>query len=307
MMFWSAVQEMADGHWMTAIWDAFGGVFLEGLSELAGSKFCFAGETPLRVPGGSRPIKDIRPGDYVLTAPEDNPEAPVVARMVEEVFTAHARLWHLHVNGQVIRTTREHPFYAKGRGWVGAYELKPGDLLRSDDGEWIAVEDICDSGVDEPVYNVRIAEYHTYFVGCPEWRFSVWAHNSCLGDDMRKAGVSKGKGTDDHHIVPKNHPDAEPAQDALARNNIPIDGHMNGVNLPRNSKVSRERGTLHNERGSSLNNVEYIRAVNDRISAAELRGRRTHILRELQLLKFDLLNGTMTGGRWNYYGGGIPG
>src|SRR5207302_1082184 len=29
------------------------------------------------------------------------------------------------------------------------------------------------------VYNLRISDYHTYFVGCEEWGFSVWAHNAC--------------------------------------------------------------------------------------------------------------------------------
>jgi hypothetical protein len=28
------------------------------------------------------------------------------------------------------------------------------------------------------VYNCRVAEYHTYFVGDEGWGFSVWAHNS---------------------------------------------------------------------------------------------------------------------------------
>jgi hypothetical protein len=28
------------------------------------------------------------------------------------------------------------------------------------------------------VYNIRVRDYHTYFVGCPEWGFSVWAHNA---------------------------------------------------------------------------------------------------------------------------------
>ena len=29
------------------------------------------------------------------------------------------------------------------------------------------------------VYNFRVAEWHTYFVGAIEWGFSVWAHNLC--------------------------------------------------------------------------------------------------------------------------------
>ncbi len=30
------------------------------------------------------------------------------------------------------------------------------------------------------MYNVRVADHHTYFVGTDEWGFSVWAHNACL-------------------------------------------------------------------------------------------------------------------------------
>jgi hypothetical protein len=33
-----------------------------------------------------------------------------------------------------------------------------------------------------PVHNLRIADYHTYFVGNQEWGFSIWAHNTnCTG------------------------------------------------------------------------------------------------------------------------------
>ena len=123
---------------------------------------------------------------------------------------------------------------------------------------------------------------------------------------MRQAGVTRGPGTDAHHIVPRNHAGAQRARDVLARRGIDIDSHMNGVNLPRNSRASSEPGTLHNERGSSLNRAEYIDAVNNRIVAADAIGGRAGVLREMQRIRFDLLNGTMTGGRPNYFGGGIP-
>lgn len=35
-----------------------------------------------------------------------------------------------------------------------------------------------DTGCWETVYNFRVADWHTYFVGCDEWGFSVWAHNA---------------------------------------------------------------------------------------------------------------------------------
>jgi len=85
----------------------------------------------------------------------------------------------LRVGGKLIRTTGEHPFFVRGKAWTAAKNLEEGDLLRSHDGQWLAVEAVRDSGESAPVYNLRIADYHTYFVGSREWAFSVWAHNSC--------------------------------------------------------------------------------------------------------------------------------
>lgn len=56
-----------------------------------------------------------------------------------------------------------------------------GDLLVSHDGQVAPVEDILDTGTYETVYNFRVADHHTYFVGGEDWGFSVWAHNACLG------------------------------------------------------------------------------------------------------------------------------
>ena len=83
------------------------------------------------------------------------------------------------MSGRTIRTTAEHPFYVWNQGWTAAYLLKTGDRLRSDDGQTVTVEAVCDSGTIETVYNCRVAEYHTYFVGSAAWQWSVWAHNAC--------------------------------------------------------------------------------------------------------------------------------
>jgi hypothetical protein len=42
----------------------------------------------------------------------------------------------------------------------------------------VAVESVRDAGEVCTVYNIRVADCHTYFVGCDEWGFSVWAHNA---------------------------------------------------------------------------------------------------------------------------------
>jgi hypothetical protein len=94
----------------------------------------------------------------------------------------------------VIKTTREHSVYVLGRDFLPAGELTRGDLLRSHDGQWVAVEEIVDRREVTTVYNLRVAEYHTYFVGAHEWGFSVWAHNACGLFDLYQ--VKPGQGFD---------------------------------------------------------------------------------------------------------------
>jgi Pretoxin HINT domain len=153
-------------------------------------KVCFAAGTPLRTPAGHKFIEDFRVGDLILSRGESNPDGLVAVQVVEEVFVRTGRIWHLHVCGRVIRTTGEHPFWVKGKGWVAVRALTVGDLLSSEDGEWVAVEDVFDTGDYETVYNLRVSQYHTYFIGAVDWGFSVWAHNT-YDEWLRWFGVDK--------------------------------------------------------------------------------------------------------------------
>ena len=69
---------------------------------------------------------------------------------------------------RVLRTTQEHPFYVRGKGWTPLAEIRPGDVIRTDDG-WVPVAGITDTGRCETVYNLRVADYHSYFVGAEDW------------------------------------------------------------------------------------------------------------------------------------------
>ena len=97
---------------------------------------------------------------------------------IEATFVRVSPALNLHVGGQVLRTTVEHPFWVKDIGWVPAGSLKSGDLLSTYEGEWVPVEGIDDKGEVETVYNLRVADYHTYFVTCGEIGWSLWAHNA---------------------------------------------------------------------------------------------------------------------------------
>jgi hypothetical protein len=163
-------------------------------------RFCFAAGTPLLTPEGGKPIERFAPGDWVLARPEGDPGGAVEARRVEEVFVRTAPIMELRVGGRLIRTTAEHPFWVQGRGWVAARELRAGDVLVGHDGHEVVAEGVEETGRWATVYNLRVAEFHTYFVGAKEWGFSVWSHNAndCFGagitpNSPRALTLSAGK------------------------------------------------------------------------------------------------------------------
>ena len=138
---------------------------------------CFAAGTKLWTPLGYRNVEDLQPGEWVYARAEHDPYGPIAAKLVEAKFERTGRILHLHLpGGRLIRTTPEHPFFLDGKGWTAAGALQAGDRLRTDDG-WVTIAEVFDTGTYEPVYNLRVAEYHTYFVGADGWGWALWAHN----------------------------------------------------------------------------------------------------------------------------------
>jgi hypothetical protein len=66
-----------------------------------------------------------------------------------------------------------------GNGWTPAGELKAGDHLLTVNKTKLPVENVLETGDTETVYNFRVADWHTYFVGKKDWDFEVWVHNAC--------------------------------------------------------------------------------------------------------------------------------
>jgi hypothetical protein len=75
----------------------------------------FAAGTPILTADGYKRIEDIKPGDVIQGSP--------AAGEVCDMFVTRQPIFSLHLNGQVIHTTPDQPFYVKGRGWVNAAEL----------------------------------------------------------------------------------------------------------------------------------------------------------------------------------------
>ena len=158
---------------------------------------CFAAGVPLRTPDGSKPVEDFREGDLVLSRDEHDPTGAAEPKVVEAVFRRTAALWPVRLNGREVGSTAEHPWYVAGKGWTRTDGLAVGDRVLCLDGSTVGVEGVRDAGAWVPVYNLRVADHHTYFVGTQEWEFAAWAHNLSCGDFANvQPGLTDAQRTD---------------------------------------------------------------------------------------------------------------
>jgi hypothetical protein len=138
---------------------------------------------------GEKSIELLRKGDWVLARPEGEVGGTVSARRVEAVHVRVGVVVEVMLGGRGIRVTPDHPFYERSRGWVGAGTLHAGEEASLEDGGWLRVEGVRETGEEVPVYNLTVSDYHTYFVGSRSWGFAVWVHNASLEEYF--AGLAK--------------------------------------------------------------------------------------------------------------------
>ena len=124
----------------------------------------FAGDTPVATADGLKPIEEIAAGDPVLAFDEISGATGF--------YTVTATLKHvdsvlvlLTLEDRVIETTPAHPFYTAEGGWIAAGNLAAGDRIRKSDGEAGVVLKVETVERNEEVYNLAVADAHTFFVG----------------------------------------------------------------------------------------------------------------------------------------------
>ncbi len=233
----NAFQAFSNGDYL----QGFASLFDAGANFFLMSKACFTADTLLWSPTGPRPIVQFVQGDQILSRDEHHPEGPVEVKVVEEVFQRLGRILEVRVGGQVIKTTPEHPFWVRGRGWTPAGELKGGEEFSGRDGGWTKVESVKDTGRYEVVYNLRVSDYHTYFVGGLDWGFDVWAHNAYqINDKAYRDGYDaifgSGKYKGGLHETTKL-----PVNDGLESHHMPAKS-VNGLHIDDGPAIQMEPG-----------------------------------------------------------------
>ncbi|GAA1738342.1 RHS repeat-associated core domain-containing protein [Nonomuraea bangladeshensis] len=149
----------------------------------AAAKNSFApGTKVVLADGTSKPIEEIRVGDRVRTG--DPRSGATIASSVLAVITGTGAKNLVEVTVQtggstaVIVATADHPFWSEDlRGWTAATHLRAGSWLRTDDGGTAHVLALAKRTVnDQRVYNLTVANTHTYFVTAGDE--AVLVHNA---------------------------------------------------------------------------------------------------------------------------------
>jgi RHS repeat-associated protein len=140
-----------------------------------GRRNSFAGDTLVHTEEGLKPIKDIKVGDKVLAWAEWKDE--YAYKPVTWVITGEQEYELIKItleNGDVIEATPGHPLYVHGEGWREAYRIGEGAELHLKNGETMIVKSVTVEFRHVRVYNLEVADYHTFGVGAD----GFFAHNA---------------------------------------------------------------------------------------------------------------------------------
>lgn len=134
----------------------------------------FAADTLVMTVWGLKAISEVIIGDYVL-AYDTTSDTRTFYPVTDVWRHMDPTLVYLYLDGEVIVTTPEHPFFTAEKAWVPAGELAAGAQLWRGDEQVGQVRAVRQVQTPQTMYNLTVAEARTYYVGAGEWL----VHNAC--------------------------------------------------------------------------------------------------------------------------------
>ncbi|GAA1138006.1 RHS repeat-associated core domain-containing protein [Kribbella jejuensis] len=165
----------------------------EAVANTAARACSFSGTTTVLMADGSqKQIQDVRIGDEVVATDPETGEQ--LAEPVEHVFVHGDVVTDLVVEGDVVTTTEDHPFWSvTDQAFERADQLGSGEQVLGADGRVLTVSGL-KKGTERQAlaYNLSVRGIHTYHVGDR----AVLVHNTCnrgIYIVNSKAGVYVGQ------------------------------------------------------------------------------------------------------------------
>lgn len=218
-------------------------VVATGVAANTAAKVCsFAGTTlVLMADGSKKPIDQVKVGALVLATDPETGEQ--VAKTVGHVFVHEDTVIDLIVDGEVISTTEDHPFWSvTDQRFERADELAAGEEVLSANGRAVTVSGLHLGTVREAVaFNLTVQGIHTYHVGASE----ILVHNACV---IPSASNYRTLFTDAHPNLPSNYQvhHALPQEYAGTMQDVGVNIHapsmLRGVDPAIHSKITTAWG-----------------------------------------------------------------
>ncbi len=131
---------------------------------------CLVAGTPIWTEQGLVPIEQIQPGDRVLAKHVETGELAYKV-VLHTTVRSPVPITKFHVSDDTIQASGGHHFWVSGSGWRKMRELAVEQPLHTATGA-LRITSL-ESAETAPVYNLVVADFHTYFVG----RSAILSHD----------------------------------------------------------------------------------------------------------------------------------
>ncbi len=269
---------------------------------------CFVKGTLVTTTFGPHPIDQIQVGDKVLAY--DLKSGKWLPTPVLNTFQSDYRGFKTTIitADDHIESTYSHPFWViRGKDletrplpeemlelprlislpgrWVEAGHVQIGDQLLLMNGKEVSVEEVETVPYAEKVFNLEIAEIHTYAVG----KTGVLVHNSnCVGAEVGNSNLKHG-----HHTIPKEiqkkiPPDIQKAKEICDKsepqNLVQVDAkiHLNDIHSKKGIST-KETGIFGGVYNLRFNEEIYLRGGYEEVNVEQIIEIRNLLIKEFGL------------------------
>ncbi len=223
-------------------------------------------------------IENIKVGDRVMSYNEATGMTEV--KTVTQTFTStHEEVVKVtHSGGQTITSSVGHRYYTQ-RGWIGAEDLRAGDILQLVNGETVVVELVQHELLEnsQTLYNFEVKDNHNYYVG-----ESVETNVKDFALVHNKNCSASTKPNQDHHFLSnKNNKYTPQFKEVTDKYGLDLDDAWNIRNMPHQG---RHPNAYHKYMLNEIKRIDGIAKGNTTVFLKEFKKLQNKIVKNPDML-----------------------